>query len=57
MVGEERHVTLRAFWRLLLQYPELLAWQTLWTDSQHQLYRDIYADESVAGRLYFDGRR
>ncbi|MDQ4044561.1 MAG: family 10 glycosylhydrolase [Chloroflexota bacterium] len=31
-----------SFWRLLLDYPELLAWQTLWTDSQHQLYRDIY---------------
>jgi hypothetical protein len=31
-----------AFWRLLLQYPELLAWQTLWTDSQRQMYRDIY---------------
>ena len=31
-----------SFWRLLLRYPELLAWQTLWTDSQHQLYRDIY---------------
>ncbi len=31
-----------AFWRLLLQYPELLAWQTLWTESQRQLYRDIY---------------
>jgi pyruvate dehydrogenase E1 component alpha subunit len=22
-----------------------------------ELYRDVYADESVAGRLYFDGRR
>lgn len=31
-----------SFWRLLLQYPELLAWQTLWTWSQHQIYRDIY---------------
>ncbi len=31
-----------SFWRLLLQYPELLAWQALWTDSQHQIYRDIY---------------
>ncbi|MGH2559032.1 MAG: hypothetical protein ACRDJH_08205 [Thermomicrobiales bacterium] len=31
-----------AFWRLLLEYPELLAWQTLWTESQRQLYRDIY---------------
>lgn len=31
-----------SFWRLLLQYPELLAWQALWTWSQHQIYRDIY---------------
>lgn len=31
-----------SFWRLLLHYPELLAWQTLWTESQRQLYRDIY---------------
>ncbi|MDP9366614.1 MAG: hypothetical protein M3Q10_20700 [Chloroflexota bacterium] len=31
-----------SFWRLLLRYPELLAWQTLWTESQRQLYRDIY---------------
>ncbi|HEV8635184.1 MAG TPA: hypothetical protein VG370_13210 [Chloroflexota bacterium] len=30
------------FWRLLLEYPELLAWQSLWTESQRQLYRDIY---------------
>lgn len=31
-----------AFWRLCLQYPELLSWQTLWTESQRQLYRDLY---------------
>jgi len=31
-----------SFWRLLLQYPEVLAWQTLWTESQRQIYRDIY---------------
>lgn len=31
-----------SFWRILLQYPELLSWQTLWTNSQHQMYRDIY---------------
>jgi len=31
-----------SFWRLVLQYPELISWHTLWTDSQHQLYRDIY---------------
>lgn len=31
-----------AFWRLLLNYPELLAWQSLWIDGQHQMYRDIF---------------
>lgn len=31
-----------ALWRLLLRYPDVLAWQTLWTESQRQLYRDIY---------------
>lgn len=30
------------FWRLLLDYPELLAWEKLWTDGQHALYADIY---------------
>lgn len=30
------------YWRLLLIYPELLAWQTMWTDGQHQVYRDIF---------------
>ncbi|MDB5585745.1 MAG: hypothetical protein JWP26_715 [Devosia sp.] len=29
------------FWRLLLTYPELLSWQSLWADGQHQLYRDM----------------
>ncbi len=31
-----------SFWRVLLHHPEVLAWQTLWTESQRQLYRDIY---------------
>ena len=31
-----------AFWRLLLDYPELLAWEKLWTDGKHALYGDIY---------------
>jgi hypothetical protein len=31
------------FWRLLLDYPELLAWEKLWTDTQHAIYADIYA--------------
>lgn len=31
-----------SFWRILLRHPEVLAWQNLWTESQRQLYRDIY---------------
>ncbi len=30
------------FWRLLLDYPEILAWEKLWTDSKHAVYADIY---------------
>src|SRR5579864_2088339 len=30
------------FWRLLLDYPELLACENLWTDSKHAIYTDIY---------------
>jgi hypothetical protein len=30
------------FWRLLLNYPEILAWEQLWTDSQHEVYGLIY---------------
>jgi hypothetical protein len=30
------------FWRLLLDYPELLAWEKLWSDSQHAIYEDVY---------------
>ncbi|HXH47738.1 MAG TPA: twin-arginine translocation signal domain-containing protein [Terriglobia bacterium] len=30
------------FWRLLLEYPEILAWEKLWTDSQRELYGYIY---------------
>jgi hypothetical protein len=30
------------FWRLLLDYPELLAWEKLWTDGKHAIYSDIY---------------
>jgi hypothetical protein len=37
-----------AFWRILLRHPEVLAWQTLWTDSQWQLYRDIYGIAKAA---------
>ena len=39
------------FWRLLLDYPELLAWEKLWTDSKHAIYADAYhaAKNSRAG--------
>jgi hypothetical protein len=30
------------FWRLLLKYPELLAWERLWTDGLRDTYRDMY---------------
>lgn len=31
-----------AFWRLLLNYPELLAWENLWIRSRHELQAEIY---------------
>jgi len=30
------------FWRLLLKYPELLAWEALWHDGQQQFFREMY---------------
>jgi hypothetical protein len=30
------------FWRLLVEYPELLAWEKLWTDGKHAIYQDVY---------------
>ncbi len=30
------------FWRLLLAYPEVLAWEKLWTDGKHAVYADIH---------------
>ena len=30
------------FWRTLMEYPEILAWEKLWTDSQHSMYAEIY---------------
>jgi hypothetical protein len=29
-------------WRILFQYPELLAWETMWNDSVHETYEAIY---------------
>jgi hypothetical protein len=31
-----------AFWRLLLRYPEILSWETLWTDSYHEVRSELY---------------
>jgi len=30
-------------WRLMLKYPELLAWEMLWTDSLRDTYKAIYS--------------
>ena len=30
------------FWRLLSQYPEILAWEKLWTDSYHDIRSEVY---------------
>jgi len=30
------------FWRLLLKYPELLAWDNLWVASRHEMEHDVY---------------
>jgi hypothetical protein len=32
-----------AVWRLMLRYPELLAWEMLWTDSLRETYAAMYA--------------
>ena len=36
------------FWRLLLRYPELLAWEMLWTDSLRETYAAIYKTVKTA---------
>jgi hypothetical protein len=32
-----------AFWRLLLKYPEILSWETLWTDSFQEAQAELYS--------------
>ena len=36
------------FWRLLLRYPELAAWEMLWTDSLRETYAAIYETVKTA---------
>jgi hypothetical protein len=31
-----------SFWRLLSQYPEILGWEKLWTDSYHEIRAEVY---------------
>ena len=31
-----------SFWQLLLEYPEILSWEKLWTDSYHEVRSEIY---------------
>ncbi|HWB84639.1 MAG TPA: twin-arginine translocation signal domain-containing protein [Bryobacteraceae bacterium] len=31
-----------AFWRILLEYPEILAWETFWTGSLREIYQLIF---------------
>jgi hypothetical protein len=30
------------FWRCLLEYPEILAWESLWTNSYHEVRSELY---------------
>ncbi len=32
------------FWRILLRYPEILSWETLWTDSYQELEAQLYGE-------------
>jgi hypothetical protein len=32
-----------SFWRLLVQYPEIIAWEKLWNDGQKKVYAEIYS--------------
>lgn len=38
------------FWRLLVNYPELLAWEKLWTDSQQEIYGEIHSAVKAADK-------
>ena len=40
------------FWRLLLEYPEILAWEKLWTDSYHDVRAQLYGiAKSIAPQI------
>ena len=31
------------FWRVIFQYPEVLAWETMWNDGVHETYKAMYS--------------
>jgi len=40
------------FWRLLLRYPEILQWETLWWDGKRDVQKEIYAiGKAIRGGL------
>jgi len=44
--------TFVTFWRILLNHPEILAWEKLWTDSQQEVYGLIYGTaKSINNRV------
>jgi hypothetical protein len=32
------------FWRVLAEYPEILAWEKLWTDNKYEIYSMLYGE-------------
>jgi hypothetical protein len=36
------------FWRILVEYPEIVAWEKLWTDAKHAVYGDVCATAKAA---------
>ena len=44
-----------SFWRLLLEYPEILAWEKFWTDSQQEVYGRIYGTVKSINRNVLAG--
>jgi hypothetical protein len=42
------------FWRILLEYPEVLAWHSLWNDSYHEIRAELYGTaKSIAPQKPF----
>lgn len=39
-----------SLWRIFLHYPEVFAWHKLWSDSQHDMCRQIYGVAKAVGK-------